>query len=51
MTYDYISTSVTGFGIDPNFLTSGDSTLFYDTDLTSQLNFENYSDEIFSYGG
>lgn len=51
MTYDYISKSVTGFGIDPNFLTSGDSTLFYDTDLTSQLNFENYSDEIFSYGG
>ena len=51
MTYDYISKSVTGFGIDPNFLTSGDSTLFYDTDLTSQLNSENYSDEIFSYGG
>lgn len=51
MTYDYISKSVTGFGIDPNFLTSGDSTLFYDTDLTSQLNFEKYSDEIFSYGG
>lgn len=51
VTYDAISQSVTGFGFDPNFLIVASSTLFYDTDLTSQLNFENYSDEIFSYGG
>lgn len=51
VTYDAISQSVTGFGFDPNFLIVASSTLFYDTEITKEMDFESYYDEVDYYGG
>lgn len=51
VTYDAISQSVTGFGFDPNFLIVASSTLFYDTEITKEMDFESYYNEVDHYGG
>lgn len=51
VTYDAISQSVTGFGFDPNFLIVASSTLFYDTEITKEMDFESYYDGVDYYGG
>lgn len=51
VTYDAISQSVTGFGFDPNFLIVASSTLFYDTEITKEMDFESYYNGVDYYGG
>lgn len=51
VTYDAISQSVTGFGFDPNFLIVASSTLFYDTEITKEMDFESYYNGVDHYGG
>lgn len=51
VTYDAISQSVTGFGFDPNFLIVASSTLFYDTEITKEMDFESYYNGVDYYDG
>lgn len=51
VTYDAISQSVTGFGFDPNFLIVASSILFYDTEITKEMDFESYYNGVDYYDG